>query len=90
MGDLFICNTTQCLHRASSPELGKTRDMLFLTFAVSNIEKETHSDLFFFEKQHFNDLWGNGYNLGKKLCKPKSIKKQLKIFKDFFRNKFIN
>ena len=28
-GDLFICSTPQCLHRASSPEIGKKEICFF-------------------------------------------------------------
>ena len=50
-GDLFICSTPQCLHRASSPEIGKKRDMLFLTFAATIESENSNQDLLSFEKK---------------------------------------
>ena len=87
IGDLFICSTPQCLHRASSPAIGKTRDMLFLSFAVTSENNNSNKDLFSFEKEYYDDVWKNGSTLRYKLCKPKSVKKQFKIFKSFIKNK---
>ena len=89
-GDLFICSTPQCLHRASSPEIGKKRDMLFLSFAVTSEIPNQNNDLFSFEDNFYEDIWSNGYHLRKILCKPNSAKKQLSIFKKFIKNKINN
>ena len=45
------------------------------------------SNLFSFEKEYYDDVWKNGSTLRYKLCKPKSAKKQFKIFKSFIKNK---
>ena len=90
VGDLLICSTPQCLHRASSPEIGKKRDMLFLSFAVTSETDNPNNDLFSFEKNFYHDIWSNGNRLRKILCKPKSARKQFSIFKKFINSKIKN
>lgn len=87
IGDTLICSTPQCLHRASSPNNGKFRDMLFLSFAVINEKQLSSNTLYNFEKDYFNDIWNCTSILSKKLCKPKSFRKQILIFKKFIQNK---
>ena len=89
-GDLFICSTPQCLHRASSPEIGKKRDMLFLTFAATIESENSNQDLLSFEKKFYDDVWSNGDQLRKILCKPNSARKQFFLFKKFVKNKINN
>jgi hypothetical protein len=86
-GDVFVCSTPQCLHRASSPNKGKYRDMLFLSFAVTSDVKDKPDDLLYFEKDYEKDIWEGDAGLRKKLCKPKSFRKQIKIFKNFNQSK---
>ena len=86
-GDILICSTPQCLHRASSPNNGKFRDMLFLSFAVTNEKQISSNALYKFEKDYFNDIWNCTSTLSKKLCKPKSFRKQISIFIKFIQNK---
>lgn len=88
-GDVFICSTPQCLHRATSPQKGKMRDMLYLSFAATN-EIEPNSDLFHYEKKYLKELWSNGSQLRKSLCKPNSARKLIKIFFNFYKNKINN
>ncbi len=90
MGDLFVCSTPQCLHRASSPEKGKKRDMLFLSFAVTSESDNSSQDLLSFENNFYDDIWSHGTHLRKNLCKPKSARKQLYLFKQFIKNKINN
>jgi hypothetical protein len=87
LGDILVCSTPQCLHRATSPEDGKFRDMLFLSFAVTNEMKGPRKDLFSFENNNFNDIWNCTSVLSKNLCKPKSFRKQILIFKKFLKSK---
>ena len=89
-GDLFVCSTPQCLHRASSPEIGKKRDMLFLTFAATIESENSNQDLLSFEKNFYDDVWSNGDQLRKILCKPNSARKQFFLFKKFVKNKINN
>ena len=89
-GDIFVCSTPQCLHRASSPNMGKYRDMLFLSFAVTSDVKEKVDDLFCFEKDFEKDVWEGESSLRKKLCKPKSFRAQIEIFKKFNKAKLKN
>jgi len=86
-GDLFVCSTPQCLHRASSPEIGKKRDMLFLSFAATTEINNSNEDLFSFENNYYDDVWSNGSQLRKILCKPKSARKQFSLLKKFIKNK---
>ena len=88
-GDLFICSTPQCLHRASSPEIGKKRDMLFLTFAATIESENSNQDLLSFEKKFYDDVWSNGDQLRKILCKPNSARKQFFLFKKFLKIRLI-
>tara|TARA_A100001011_G_C14294473_1_gene837790 strand:+ start:1122 stop:2027 length:906 start_codon:yes stop_codon:yes gene_type:complete len=88
-GDLLICSTPQCLHRATSPNIGKHRDMLFLSFAVTSEKNEQNGSLYSFEKKNFDDIWNCTSVLSKKLCKPKSFREQIKNFRKFFKNKII-
>lgn len=89
-GDLFICSTPQCLHRASSPEIGKKRDLLFLSFAATVESDNSNQDLLSFEKNFHDDVWSNGSELRKILCKPNSARKQFFLFKKFVKNKINN
>jgi len=87
IGDLLVCSTPQCLHRATSPENGKFRDMLFLSFTVTDAKKDSNSNLFSFENDNYNDIWNCTSVLSKNLCKPNSFRKQISIFKNFLKNK---
>lgn len=89
LGDIFVCSTPQCLHRASSPAKGKKRDMLFLTFAATN-EVNSNNDILAFEKNYYRDIWSKENKLAKILCKPKSIRKQIFLFKNFLNKKIEN
>ena len=89
-GDLFICSTPQCLHRASSPEIGKKRDMLFLSFAVTSESKVSKQDLFSFEENYYEDIWSQGSQLRKTLCKPTSARKQFSLLRKFIKSKIKN
>ena len=67
-GNLIICNTCECLHKASVPELHQSRDILTLTlvaFPDNNI-----NDLFFFEEEFSNEIWNGNSNLAKRYSKP--------------------
>ena len=86
-GDLFICSTPQCLHRASSPEIGKKRDMLFLSFAVTSESKVSKQDLFSFEENYYEDIWSKGSQLRKTLCKPNSARQQFFLLRKFIKSK---
>ncbi len=88
-GDVFICSTPQCLHRASSPAKGQHRDMLFLSFALSPEIKKDVDDIFFYEKEYEDSIWNNSSELRKKLCKPKSFRKQIKMFIKFAKFKLV-
>jgi hypothetical protein len=86
-GDLFVCSTPQCMHRASSPKNGNFRDMLFLTFAVTTEVDNNLGGIFSFEKDFEKEIWTTSETLNDKLCKPKSFKKQLNLLKKFYNSK---
>lgn len=79
-GDSLFCSTPLCLHRASVPEKGLFRDMLFITFAASN--KNQTNDLFGFEKDFEKSIWSHENTLRNKLCKPAGARKTFKVFKN--------
>ena len=54
--------------------------MLFLSFALSPEIKKDVDDIFFYEKEYEDSIWNNSNELRKKLCKPKSFRKQIKMF----------
>ncbi len=87
MGDIFVCSTPQCVHRASSPKNGNYRDMLFLTFAVTTEVENNSEEIFSFEKDFEKEIWTTSETLNDKLCKPKSFKKQFHLFKKFYKSK---
>ena len=87
IGDLFICSTPQCLHRASSPEIGKKRDMLFLSFAVTSETDNLNNDLFSFENDFYDDIWLNGNRLRKIYVNPNQLESNFLFLKKFIKNK---
>tara|TARA_B100002052_G_scaffold267242_1_gene265005 strand:+ start:109 stop:1014 length:906 start_codon:yes stop_codon:yes gene_type:complete len=89
IGDMLVCSTPQCLHRASSPKNDNFRDMLYLSFAVTSDVKNSNSNLFEYEKENYNDIWNCTSYLSKKLCKPKSFVEQIKTFNKILKDKII-
>ena len=64
--------------------------MLFLTFAATIESENSNQDLLSFEKKFYDDVWSNGDQLRKILCKPNSARKQFFLFKKFVKNKINN
>ncbi len=79
-GNLVICNTCECLHKASVPEINESRDILTLTL-VAYPDKNIN-DLFYHEKNFHNEIWNGNSNLAKKYSKP-GITKIFKFYNAF-------
>lgn len=69
-GALIVCNTCECLHRASVPEKYETRDILTLTLIAYPTKNQNSKDIFNFEKEYEQEIWNGNSNLAKKLAKP--------------------
>ena len=83
LGDSLILNTPQCIHRADIPKLGNYRDVLFVNFVAvpKNID-----DIFYFEKDYEDDVWGISNMLAKKYAKPKNFRETLNLYNAFKKN----
>lgn len=77
-GSLIICNTCECLHKASVPELNQSRDIL--TFTLVAYPDENINDLFYHEKNFSKEIWNGNSNLAKEYAKP-GLNKILKFYK---------
>lgn len=78
-GDSLILNTPQCIHRAGIPKFGNHRDVLFINFVAI---PEKIGDIFHFEKDHENDIWGLDI-LSKRFSKPKNLRETLNLYRSF-------
>lgn len=67
-GNLIICNTCECLHRASIPKKNESRDILTLTLVA--YPNKNDKDIFYYENEYKNEIWNGNSNLAKKLAKP--------------------
>ena len=83
LGDSLILNTPQCIHKASIPKFGNYRDVLFVNFVAvpKNID-----DIFYFEKDYENEIWGISNNLAKKYSKPKNFRETINLYNAFKKN----
>jgi hypothetical protein len=70
-GDVFLCNTTELLHKAGEIEKNKSRDMLFLEFVAYPFENSIH--LYSFENMFDSSL-------DKKFAKIKGIKNLINLY----------
>lgn len=77
-GSLIICNTCECLHKASVPELNQSRDIL--TFTLVAYPDENINGLFYHEKNFSKEIWNGNSNLAKEYAKP-GLNKILKFYK---------
>ena len=87
IGDCLLVNTTQCLHKAGVPEKNKFRDTLFLIFCAYPNKEE---NIFSFEDEYGNSIWGKNSKLVQILAKPYGLRKLFKLYKNFFKNKLLN
>jgi hypothetical protein len=80
LGDSLILNTSQCIHRAGIPKFGNHRDVLFINFVA--LPKKIN-DIFYFEKDYEDEIWGSSNILAKKFSKPKNLRETYNLYKDF-------
>lgn len=92
IGESFVANTTECLHKAGVVKKGNYRDMLFITFISSpekiNIDKD---DFFYYEEKYPKAIWGETNEVDEvvNITKPQSLKKTIKLFFKYYKNKTI-
>ena len=70
-GDIFLCNTTELLHKAGDMKENEHRDMLFLEFVAYPFDEKTH--LYSFE-----NLLNSG--LSKKFSKIQGIRNLINLY----------
>ena len=90
IGESFIANTTECLHKAGVVKKGNYRDILFVTFITipEKISKDK-DDFFYYEEKYPKAIWGDR-NEVVKIAKPQSFRKTVKLFFDYYINKSTN
>lgn len=87
-GSVFICNTTQCFHRAGVPKDKFTRDMMTITLVAipsNNLKVD-----FFLNFSKFNNFIIQEGNLLAQKLKPKNIRDTIKLYKDYKNYKGLN
>ena len=80
-GSMFICNTTQCFHRAGVPKDEFFRDMITLTL-VAIPENNLYSDYFLNFNQLNKSVVEEGHLLTQRL-KPKNIRDTISLYKNY-------
>ena len=83
LGDSLILNTPQCIHRAGIPKFGNYRDVLFIHFVAV---PQKIDNIFYFEKDHPDEVWGSSNSLVKKYSKPKNFRETLNLYNAFKKN----
>ena len=83
LGDSLILNTPQCIHKAGIPKLGNYRDVLFINFVA--VPKKI-DDIFYFEKDYEDEVWGTSNILAKKFSKPKNFRETINLYNAFKKN----
>jgi len=83
LGDSLILNTPQCIHKAGIPKFGNYRDVLFINFVAI---PEKIDDIFYFEKDYEDEVWGVARGLPKKFSKPKNFRETIKLYRSFRKN----
>lgn len=83
IGESLFLNTPQCVHKASIPKFGNCRDVLFITFIAV---PEKINNIFYFEKDYQEDIWGSGKDLVKRFSKPNNFRKTYRLYKSFREN----
>jgi len=84
LGDSLILNTPQCIHKAGIPKFGNHRDVLFVNLVAI---PEKIDDIFYFEKDYEDDVWGEvKIGLSKKFSKPRNLRETIRLYKSFKKN----
>lgn len=87
IGESFLANTTECLHKAGEVKKGNYRDMLFITF-ITIPEKidDKSTDFFYYEKKYPKAIWEYEKDVVK-IAKPQSLRKTISLFLKYYKNK---
>ena len=87
-GDVLVADTTECLHKAGEVEKGYHRDILFITFMTIPEKINLKKNFFYFDDKFKNSVWGKNENKEViSLAKPKSLRKTIKTFFEYYNNK---
>ena len=87
-GDIFVADTSECLHKAGKVEQGHYRDILFITFMAIPEKIDNGADFFYYEKKFPDSVWGKNDNKDViSIAKPKSLRKTIKRFFEYYKNK---
>lgn len=80
-GEVLLCNTSLCLHRATNPSLENSRENLILTFVA--YPNDTNN-IYYYEKKDPDSIWTQKNFITKLLAKPKGYKDVFLLSKKFF------
>ena len=87
LGESFIANTSECLHKAGSVEKGYQRDVIVITFIVTPEVITNKGDNFFSMKKNIRRfIWLRDRKIIK-IVKPKSLISIIKLFFKYYKNK---
>ena len=87
LGESFIANTSECLHKAGSVEKGYQRDVIVITFIVTpEVITNKGDNFFFYEKKYPESIWLRDRKIIK-IVKPKSLISIIKLFFKYYKNK---
>lgn len=87
VGESFLANTTECLHKAGYVKKGNYRDILFITFVTIPEKILNYKDFFYYDDIYPNSIWVDNKSEIIKIAKPKSLKKTIKLFYKYYKNK---
>ena len=81
-GEVLLCNTSKCLHRASNPKQGNSRENLIITMVAfkQNLDLDNY---FYFEEIDEESIWTQKNVITKYLAKPKRYKEVIKLVKKY-------
>lgn len=87
IGESFLANTTECLHKAGVVKKGNFRDMLFITFVtIPEPIDDDLKDFFYYEKKYPQSIWKYDKEVVK-IAKPQSLRKTISLFLKYYKNK---
>tara|TARA_B100000886_G_scaffold337145_1_gene297281 strand:- start:2756 stop:3655 length:900 start_codon:yes stop_codon:yes gene_type:complete len=87
IGESFVANTTECLHKAGVVQKGNHRDILFITFiTIPELIHDDKNDFFYYEEKYPKAIWDYGKEVIK-IAKPQSLRKTIKLFLNYYKNK---
>ena len=87
IGESFLANTTECLHKAGVVKKGNYRDILFITFiTVPEQLKEDKKNFFYYEETYPNAIWDYGKEIIR-IAKPQSLRKTIKLILKYYKYK---